>query len=100
MWLKYISGAFLVKEHGPRKYYLGNDYAFHEAQGTWTYGGRTYTKDAITRVERIFGCLPKQSTPLPITDCDPEVDTSPLFGLEDHRKYQMLLGMLQWLVTI
>ena len=99
-WLKYISGAFLVKEHGPRKYYLGNDYAFHEAQGLWTYGGKTYTKEAITRVERIFGCLPKQSTPLPIADCHPEVDTSPLLGLEDHRKYQMLLGMLQWLVTI
>ena len=32
MWLKYISGTFLVKEHGPRKYYLGNGYAFHETQ--------------------------------------------------------------------
>ena len=28
------------------------------------------------------------------------MDTSPLLGLEDHRKFQMLLGMLQWLVTI
>ena len=73
---------------------------YHETQGLWTYGGQTYTKEAITRVERIFGCLPKQSTPLPVTDCHPEVDTSPLLGLEDHRKYQMLLGMLQWLVTI
>ena len=28
------------------------------------------------------------------------VDTYSLLGLEDHRKFQMLLGMLQWLVTI
>ena len=100
MWLNFIKGAFLVKESGPRKYYLGNDYTYQEKSRLWTYGGATYTKEAITRVERIFGCLPKQSTPLPVTDCHPEVDTSPLLGLEDHRKFQMLLGMLQWLVTI
>ena len=99
-WLKYIQDSFLVKESGPRKYYLGNDYTHRDQYGLWTYGGETYTKEAIARVERIFGCLPKQSTPLPVTDCHPEVDTSPLLGLEDHRKFQMLLGMLQWLVTI
>ena len=62
MWLKYISSALLVKEHGPRKYYLSNDYVYYETQELWTYGGQTYTKEAITRVERIFECLPKQST--------------------------------------
>ena len=41
MWLNYIPVAFLVKEYGPRKYYLGNDYTFHEAQGLWTYGDKT-----------------------------------------------------------
>ena len=57
-------------------------------------GGRTYTKDAVDRVERIYGCLPKVSTPIPVTDCHPELDESPLLELDDHRKYQMLLGML------
>ena len=37
---------------------------------------------------------------MPITDCHPELDTSPLLDLDDHRKYQMLLGMLQWMITI
>ena len=99
-WLQYVQDSFLVKESGPRKYYLGNDYSYHDHLGLWTFGGATYTKEAIARVERIFGCLAKQSTPLPVTDCHPEVDQSPLLGLDDHRKFQMLLGMLQWLVTI
>ena len=89
-----------MKSHGPRNYYLGCDYKYHDGEDMWTYGGTTYTKEAIDRVERIFGTLSKESTPLPVTELHPELDTSPLLGLDDHRKYQMLLGMLQWLVTI
>ena len=44
--IDYNRGAFLVKEHGPRKYYLGNDYSYHEAQDIWTYGGETYIKES------------------------------------------------------
>ena len=99
-WLHTISHTFLVKSQGPRSYYLGNDYTYHEGLDVWTYGGDTYTKHAIDQIERIYGCLPKEFTPLPVKDCRPELDTSPLLGLDDHRKFQMLLGMLQWLVTI
>jgi len=42
----------------------------------------------------------KKHLSLPVKDCHPEMDTSPLLGLADHRKFQMLRGMLQWLVTI
>jgi len=66
----------------------------------WTYGCQTYTKEAVERVERMFRCLAKEGTPLPVKDCHPEMDTSPLLRLDDHRKFQMLLGMLQWLLTI
>ena len=100
MWIDRIAAAFLVKEHGPRNYYLGNDYTYHDGQDVWTYGCQTYSKEAVARVERIYGCLPKEGTPLPVKECHPEMDTSPLLGLDDHRKFQMLLGMLQWLVTI
>ena len=51
-------------------------------------------------MERIYGCLPKESTSLPVTDCHPELEKSPLLGPDDHRKFQILLGMLQWMVTI
>ena len=35
-------------------------------------------------------------TPLSVNDCHPEMDTSPLLDLKDHRIFQILLGMLQW----
>lgn len=100
LWVDRIAGAFLVKEHGPRSYYLGNDYTYHDGEDMWTYGCKTYAKEAIDRVERLYGCLAKESTPLPVMDCHPEMDESSLLPLDDHRKFQMLLGMLQWLVTI
>ena len=100
MWINRIASTFLIKSHGPRNYYLGCDYKYHDGEDMWTYGGTTYTNEAIARVERIYGTLAKESTPLPVTELHPELDTSPLLGLDDHRKYQMLLGMLQWLVTI
>ena len=37
---------------------------------------------------------------MPVTDCRLDLDTSPLLGLDDHRKYQLLLGMLQWMINI
>ena len=99
-WLNMISHNLLVKSHGPRSYYLGNGYTYQKDLDLLTYGGSTYTKDAIGRVERIYGCLAKVFTPLPVTDCHPELNESPLLGPDDYRKYQMLFGMLQWLVMI
>ena len=66
----------------------------------WTYGVRTYAKEELSRVERIYGCLPKESTPMPVTEYHPELDDIPLLGLDDHRKLQRLLGILQWMVII
>ena len=101
IWIDRLAGAFLIKEHGPRQYYLGNNYVHHpEHGGIWTYNCKTYATEAVAKVERIFGTLPMESTPLPKDDCHPEMDDSPLLDLDGHRKFQMLLGMLQWLVTI
>ena len=100
LWIERIAGAFLIKEHGPRNYYLGNDYTFQDNFNLWTYGSKTYAKEAVAKVERIFGTLPKEGTPLPSKDCHPEMDTTPLLDLDGHRKFQMVLGMLQWLMSI
>ena len=37
---------------------------------------------------------------MPVTNYHLELDTSPLLDLDDNRKYQMLLGMLRWMLTI
>ena len=105
-WLDLIKGAFLVKESGPRGYYLGNDYHYRDDADLWTYSSQTYALEAIRKIESIFGPLPKRKSALPTESTKnkaanhPETDTSPLLGVEKHRHYQMLLGMIQWLVTI
>ena len=81
IWIERIAGAFLIKEHGPRNYYLGNDYTLHDNFNMWTYGSKTYAKEAVAKVERIFGTISKESTPLPSKDCHPEMDTTPLLDL-------------------
>ena len=99
-WIERVSAAFLIKSHGPRDYYLGCNYRIHDGQNMWTYGCQTYCKEAIEQVECIFGTLTKESTPLPVDDCHPETDDSPLLDPPIHCQYQILLGMIQWLVTI
>ena len=51
-------------------------------------------------MDRIYGCLPKESTPILVTGCHPELDGTPLLGIDDQHKFQILLGILQWMVTI
>ena len=50
----------------------------------------------------LIACLEllQKITHIPIDDIHPELDDSPLLGLNDYRKFQMLLGMLQWMVTV
>ena len=66
----------------------------------WTYIVHIYAKEVVSRIKIIYGCLTKDSTPIPVTKYHPELDDTPLLGLDDHRKRQILLGMLQWMVTI
>ena len=35
-----------------------------------------------------------------VSDCHLELDTSDLLGLDDHKIFHMLLGILQWMVII
>ena len=59
-----------------------------------------YTKEALAQVEQIFCCIQSCFISLPAEDYYPGVDESPLLGLAGHRKFQILIGILQWLVTI
>ena len=61
----------------------------------WNYGVKTYAKDGVSCVERIYSCLPNEYTPMLVTKFHLELDDTPLLGLDDHCKFQMLLGMLQ-----
>ena len=93
-----ICSIYTVKSVGPPDYYLGNDYK-QDSQGRWCVGCKRYIKEAIIRVEGIFGELKKYTHPQDVGD-HPELDNSEILGDSDHKKYQMLIGMLVWLNTL
>ena len=70
----------------------------HDAHNFWTYS--CDTKEAIGKSEGIFGPSPKKITPLPSSEYHPEIDTSELLNIKENKKYQVILGMLQWNYTI
>jgi hypothetical protein len=93
-----LEKIYIVKSIGPPDYYLGNDYK-KDKKGRWCIGRKKYLKEAITRVKGMFGNLKKYNNPSETGD-HPECDTSMVLNDDRHRKYQMLIGMLVWLVRI
>ncbi len=93
-----IQSLYAIKSIGPPDYYLGNDYK-KDKKGRWCIGCKKYLVEAIKRVERMFGSLKKYSNPMETGD-HPELDDSKVLNDDGHRKFQMLMGILVWVVTI
>ena len=93
-----LNAIYTIKSIGPSEYYLGNDYKQGE-KGRWSIGCKKYLVEALNRVEKMFGELKNQSNPME-TGYHPELDDSELLDDEGHRKYQMLMVILVWLVNI
>ena len=96
-----IETVFKVKDNskGPPNYYLGNGYK-RDKQGRWCIGCQNYLKEAFVRVESIMNInLLKRNRPLEVGD-HPEEDDSKILNDSDLKKFQMLIGMLNWLVNI
>lgn len=53
----------------------------------------------MTRIESMFGTLPKSEVPMASGD-HPETDDTKVLDDNGHRKFQMLVGILNWIVTI
>ena len=93
-----IKSVYKVKAKGPPDYYLGNDYKRDE-KGRLCVGSKKYIKEVITRIENIFGTLRNYDNPSKTGD-NPELDDSRALGDEEHRQYQMLMGILIWVVGL
>jgi hypothetical protein len=95
-----IETVYSVKDSskGPPDYYLGNDYK-KDKRDRWCIGCKKYLTEAISRIEAIFGNLPKKDTPMVDGD-HPELDESSPLNDDEHRQYQMLIGMLNWIVCL
>eukprot|EP00957_Ditylum_brightwellii_P020917 1577521-Ditylum_brightwellii.AAC.1 len=62
-------------------------------------GCKKYTMEAVSHVKLIFGRLTKHDTPM-VTGDHPELDDTKVLDDTAHQKYQMLIGMLNWIVTL
>ena len=103
-WMDQLKASFVIKADGPPSYYLGCDYfrpdpTEEEPNPPWQIGCQTYIKEAIGKLETIFGTIAKNRQPIP-TGCHPETDESPLLNDKEHRNFQMVLGMAQWISLI
>ncbi len=91
---------YKLKGTGPVNYHLGNDFVRDE-DGTLCVGPRKYIDKMVTEYTRLFGTSPKRNMRSPLEKNDhPELDDSPLLDEEGIRKYQSLIGTLQWTITL
>jgi hypothetical protein len=91
---------FKLKGTGPMTFHLGCDY-FRDKDGTLCAGPRTYVDRMIAQYVSLFGCKPKMNVSSPLEKNDhPELDDSELLDEDDIIKYQSLIGVLQWAITL
>ena len=95
--MRHLQSVYTIKEPAHPEIYLGALYTGQPSQD-WTISCN-YIKEAITRIEHQYGTLREDKLPSTIGD-HPEQDDSTILDNEQHREYQSLIGMAQWLVTL
>jgi hypothetical protein len=90
---------YKLKGVGAPKYHLGGDF-YRDEDGTLAWGAKSYVKKLLLNFEQMFGEQPKEFTaPLDPKD-HPEIDTTEFLDSDGIRKYQSVLGALQWAITL
>ena len=91
---------FKLKGTGPMQFHLGCDF-FRDEEGVLCVGPRKYIERMEAQYVSLFGSKPKTNVTSPLEKNDhPELDTSPLLGEDDIVKYQSIIGVLQWAITL
>eukprot|EP00957_Ditylum_brightwellii_P112886 8606970-Ditylum_brightwellii.AAC.1 len=62
-------------------------------------GCKKYITEAVSHVEHTFGRLAKHDAPMVAGD-HPELNNTKVLDDTDHQQYQLLVGMLNWIVTL
>ena len=89
-----------LKGTGPIGYHLGCDF-FRDKDNILCMCPRRYIEKMIDNYQVMFGCKPKQLYMSPLERNDqPELNTSEELEIEDIKKYQALIGAIQWAVSI
>ena len=96
--MELIKKEYQIKAKRAPDYYLGNDYKTYKGQ--YAVGCKKYIKDAVRRVQdKDKDKIKRQSIPAS-PDNNHELDTLEFLDDHGHLYYQMLVGVLNWTVSI
>ena len=91
--------GYKLKGVGSPTYHLGGDFT-RDPDGTLAWGAKSYITRLLANYQQMFHQLPKEFTAPLDKNYHPELDTSPKLDTDNIRKYQSLLGALQWAISI
>jgi hypothetical protein len=97
-YMMHLQTVYTIKEPAHPEIYLGALYTGDPSQN-WTISCKNYIREAVVRIERQHGTLREEKSPC-LTGDHPEQDDTMILDNEQHREYQSLIGMAQWLVTL
>jgi hypothetical protein len=92
--------GYKLKGTGEISFHLGCDF-WRDEEGVLCFAPKKYIKKMVDTYERLFGSKPTANVRSPLEKGDhPEVDTSEYLDADGIKKYQSLIGALQWAVSI
>ena len=90
---------YKLKGVGGLSFHLGCDF-YRDKSGVLCFGPKRYIDKMLDAYEKMFGDKPKGCTsPLERND-HPELDETEVLDEHDQRKYQSMIGALQWVVSL
>ena len=89
-----------LKGVGEPEYNSGEDLELNEDRKCWTVSAKTYINSVCSRIEKLLDIqLKNYGSPLDAGD-HPEMDETDLLPQDNISIYQMMIGCLQWAVTL
>ena len=90
---------YKLKGVGDPSYHLGGDF-YRDPDGTLAWGAKSYIKRLSQNYSLMFGEEPKPASSPLVANDSPELDTSAELDNEGTKRFQSLIGALQWCVTL
>jgi len=98
-YMKQLQEVYKIKDPDSPTIYLGALYT-RDPSGNWTINCKNYIQAALTQVQQMIGCeIREERTPCATAD-HPEEGQSEILCNKQHREYQSMAGMAQWLTTL
>jgi len=98
-YMKQLQEVYKIKDPDSPTTYLGALYT-RDPSGNWTINCKNYIQAALTQVQQMIGCeIREERTPCATAD-HPEEGQSEILCNKQHREYQSMAGMAQWLTTL